>query len=63
MRRRRWLSRASLFHLSAHVSAPLGGFIACFIATFIFYWWHRWRHESDFLWLGFHHAVAADRQS
>ena len=50
----RWLSSASLFHLSRHVPPALGGFIAYFIATFVFYWWHRWRHEVDFLWRGFH---------
>jgi sterol desaturase/sphingolipid hydroxylase (fatty acid hydroxylase superfamily) len=50
----RWLSSRSLFHLSQHVPSSLGGFIAYFIATFVFYWWHRWRHEVDFLWLGFH---------
>ncbi len=50
----RWCAQASLFHLSAHVSSALGGVIAYFIATFIFYWWHRWRHESTFLWRGFH---------
>src|SRR5262245_61913972 len=50
----RWLSSWSVFHLSRHVGPALGGFIAYFIATFVFYWWHRWRHESDFLWLGFH---------
>ena len=50
----RWLSSGSVFHLSAKVHPLLGGFIAYFIATFVFYWWHRWRHESDFLWLHFH---------
>jgi len=30
-----------------------GGAIAYFIATFIIYWWHRLRHENDFLWLAF----------
>jgi sterol desaturase/sphingolipid hydroxylase (fatty acid hydroxylase superfamily) len=50
----RWLSSRSVFHLSAHIPSLLGGFIAYFIATFIFYWWHRWRHEADILWLGFH---------
>lgn len=50
----RWCSTASLFHLSAHVSPVVGGLIAYFIATFVFYWWHRWRHESPFLWRGFH---------
>lgn len=49
-----WLSAWSVFHLSDYVSDIVGGFIAYFIATFIFYWWHRWRHESDFLWRMFH---------
>lgn len=50
----RWLSSWSIFHLSDHVSPKAGGLIAYFIATFIFYWWHRWRHENDFLWIAFH---------
>lgn len=50
----RWLSSMALFHLSDHVSPMAGGFFAYFIATFVFYWWHRWRHEHDLLWLGFH---------
>lgn len=49
-----WLSKWSLFHLSRSVGPALGGFIAYFLATFVFYWWHRWRHEVDLLWLGFH---------
>jgi hypothetical protein len=39
-----------VFRLSDHVSPALGGLIA----YFIFYWWHRWRHESDLLWRLFH---------
>src|SRR5262245_23312982 len=50
----RWLASRSIFELSAHVSPLVGGLIAYFIATFVFYWWHRWRHEVDFLWRGFH---------
>jgi sterol desaturase/sphingolipid hydroxylase (fatty acid hydroxylase superfamily) len=50
----KWLSSWSILHLSEHVSDAIGGLIAYFIATFIFYWWHRWRHESDFLWRFFH---------
>lgn len=50
----KWLASWSLFRLSAHVSPAAGGVIAYVIATFIFYWWHRWRHEYDFLWLAFH---------
>lgn len=50
----KWFSAISLFHLSRLVSPSAGGLIAYFIATFVFYWWHRWRHEIDFLWRGFH---------
>ncbi|MBC8041959.1 MAG: sterol desaturase family protein, partial [Rhizobacter sp.] len=50
----KWFSSWSVFHLSEFVSPVVGGIIAYIIATFIFYWWHRWRHEVDFLWKGFH---------
>jgi len=50
----RWASAASLFHLSLHVGPAAGGMLAYCVATFIFYWWHRWRHESDWLWRLFH---------
>ena len=50
----RWFARGSVFHLSAYLPPVAGGLVAYFIATFLFYWWHRWRHESDFLWLAFH---------
>jgi sterol desaturase/sphingolipid hydroxylase (fatty acid hydroxylase superfamily) len=50
----KWLASASLLKLEEHVSPTVGGVIAYFIATFIFYWWHRWRHESDLLWRMFH---------
>ena len=50
----KWLSAASLLHLSKWLSPLSGGLIAYFIATFVFYWWHRWRHEQPFLWRGFH---------
>jgi sterol desaturase/sphingolipid hydroxylase (fatty acid hydroxylase superfamily) len=50
----RWLSGASLFDLGERASPFAGSALAYFIATFVFYWWHRWRHESNFLWRGFH---------
>jgi sterol desaturase/sphingolipid hydroxylase (fatty acid hydroxylase superfamily) len=50
----RWLSAPSVFHLSGHLGPIEGGLLAYFAATFIFYWWHRWRHEIDWLWVGFH---------
>ena len=58
----RWLSSQSLFELSQHVSPLAGGLIAYFIATFVFYWWHRWRHEVDWLWLGFHQIHHSPRR-
>ncbi|PCI38457.1 MAG: desaturase [Elusimicrobia bacterium] len=50
----KWLSTWSFLHLSDHASPLLGGLLAYFVATFVFYWWHRWRHTVDFLWLAFH---------
>ncbi len=49
-----WLSGTSIFHRSPGLSPLYGGLLAYFIATFVFYWWHRWRHEVDILWRGFH---------
>src|SRR5437899_2071164 len=50
----RWLSAWSLFHLSRHMGPAFGGLLGYLISTFVFYWWHRWRHEVDWLWRGFH---------
>jgi sterol desaturase/sphingolipid hydroxylase (fatty acid hydroxylase superfamily) len=34
-----------------------GGALAGYLAiTFVYYWWHRWRHESPFLWRWVHHS-------
>ena len=49
-----WFSAWSIFKISNYLSPLAGGLIAYFIATFVFYWWHRARHEFDFLWVGFH---------
>lgn len=50
----RWLGDASLLRLEHAIGPWAGAFIAYFMATFVFYWWHRWRHESDLLWRLFH---------
>jgi sterol desaturase/sphingolipid hydroxylase (fatty acid hydroxylase superfamily) len=40
---------------SADALGTAGGAVVGYLAiTFFFYWWHRWRHESDFLWRWFH---------
>lgn len=38
----------------SHLSPFFGGVLGYLFITFIFYWWHRWRHKSDFLWRFFH---------
>ncbi len=58
----RWFSRWSLFHLGGTVPWLVGGFLAYVIGTFVFYWWHRWRHEVDFLWRGFHQIHHSPRR-
>lgn len=57
-----WLASWSVFNLSESLPPALGGFIAYFIATFVFYWWHRWRHEFDLLWVGFHQIHHSPRR-
>lgn len=45
--------KTNLFNLS-YLHPMIGGFIGYFIVTFVFYWWHRWRHNVNILWLWFH---------
>jgi len=46
----RWLESWSLFHISASMSPLAQGALGWLIGTFFFYWWHRARHDVDFLW-------------
>lgn len=50
----KWMQRSSLFHISSALAPILQGFLGWFIGTFVFYWWHRARHDFDFLWRVFH---------
>jgi len=48
-----WMLRHRLW--SGDVLGQWSGAVAGYLAlTFVFYWWHRWRHEVDFLWRWFH---------
>jgi len=48
-----WMSRHRLW--SADKLGTWGGaFVGYFVITFLYYWWHRWRHESQFLWRWVH---------
>lgn len=49
-----WLQGPSLFNISAPSHPILQGFICWFVGTFAFYWWHRARHASPFLWRSLH---------
>ena len=48
-----WWQLPSVFEWDAYHPA-IGGSMAYFVGSFFFYWWHRARHESDFLWRVFH---------
>ena len=44
----------SVVSLPSYFDAPLAAFICYFALTFVFYWWHRLRHDINFLWLTCH---------
>jgi len=44
----------SIFKLDGKITDLQGAVLAYFIFTFVVYWWHRLRHESNFLWRWFH---------
>ncbi len=50
----RWLRAASVVRLGDHLGPWLSGALAYVVSTFVYYWWHRARHASRPLWLGFH---------
>ena len=42
-------------YLDGSTTSVTGGALLGYLAiTFIYYWWHRWRHQSDFLWRWLH---------
>jgi sterol desaturase/sphingolipid hydroxylase (fatty acid hydroxylase superfamily) len=46
----RWLHSKSLLHFP-HLPLPaFEGLVGWFVGSFFFYWWHRARHDSNFLW-------------
>jgi sterol desaturase/sphingolipid hydroxylase (fatty acid hydroxylase superfamily) len=48
-----WMVRHRLW--SADRLGVTGGALVGYLAiTFVYYWWHRWRHESPFLWRWVH---------
>ena len=50
-----YLQRVHLFDVPSLVSNEvLQGIYGYAVSTFVYYWWHRFRHQSDTLWLGLH---------
>jgi sterol desaturase/sphingolipid hydroxylase (fatty acid hydroxylase superfamily) len=50
----RWLNHGSLFDLKEHCGDWSSALIIYLFSTFVYYWWHRYRHESQFLWRTLH---------
>ena len=48
-----WMQSHSLLDLAA-MGPTAGGIAGYLILTFVYYWWHRVRHESSWLWRLFH---------
>lgn len=46
----KWMQGSSLFHFQNRFSDVTAAFLAYFISTGVYYFWHRYRHESDFFW-------------
>jgi sterol desaturase/sphingolipid hydroxylase (fatty acid hydroxylase superfamily) len=45
-----WLKRASLIRLEDHLDVVSQALVAYVVSSFVYYWWHRWRHTSQFWW-------------
>ncbi len=51
----RWLAARVPASISNASLAPwAAAFVAYVFSTFVYYWWHRYRHESRFLWRTLH---------
>jgi len=49
----RWLIAHQPWSLHS-LSSTVGALVGYLVITFVFYWWHRLRHKSHFLWRWFH---------
>ena len=45
-----WMQGASLFRLRDSFTNFTSALIAYLVSCLIYYWWHRFRHESQFFW-------------
>src|ERR1700757_5213401 len=45
-----WFSHVSLFHFRDQLNDWPSAILIYIFSAFVYYWWHRYRHESQFLW-------------
>ena len=50
----RWMEGQYLWNVEGSIGVAGGAALGYFVITFIYYWWHRARHDIDFLWRWFH---------
>jgi sterol desaturase/sphingolipid hydroxylase (fatty acid hydroxylase superfamily) len=48
-----WLASYRPWNIDA-LGVAGGALVGYLAITFVYYWWHRWRHQVDFLWRWFH---------
>jgi len=48
-----WMLQHRPWHADA-LGVTGGAIVGYLTITFFFYWWHSWRHQSNFLWRWFH---------
>lgn len=58
----RWLDHGSFFHLKEHLGDGFSALVVYVFSTFVYYWWHRFRHESQFLWRALHQIHHSTRR-
>lgn len=46
----KWFLGKSFWHAEDFLGATGAVILGYLVITFIYYWWHRWRHESQLLW-------------
>jgi sterol desaturase/sphingolipid hydroxylase (fatty acid hydroxylase superfamily) len=48
-----WMQRSRLWSAD-NLGVTGGALVGYLVITFVYYWWHRWRHQVDFLWRWLH---------
>ncbi|MBX7218621.1 MAG: sterol desaturase family protein [Blastocatellia bacterium] len=56
------LNKGSMLDLGCYVHPLTGGALAYIVSTFVYYWWHRARHQSAFLWRVLHQLHHSPRR-